>query len=503
VEQNDNRWLLGFGLLGCMVVMCALAIGGSMLLYRASSLAGAGASRTTVADAVEAMTEPFTGQSAQAPAGALAPRAATPPPALEVLPLAGVVGSGAADLTRLYQQVNPGVVSLGVIQETEINGQTFRQLGGGSGFVFDDRHIVTNNHVAGSVESVEVIFHDGQHRQGTVVGADAYSDLAVIRVDDLPAGVRALPLVGNFDSLKVGQPVIAIGSPFGRANSMTYGIISALGRTIPAGLEAGFSIPQTIQTDAAINPGNSGGPLVNLDGEVVGVNFAIESETRQNSGVGFTIPVSILKRVVPALIEEGAYKYAYLGLEGSTISPQLAEALELPDNTLGVYVSSVVPGGPSEQGGVQGGSRTVTTSSGAEVQQGGDIVTAIDDMPVVRFEDLVSYLVTKATPGQTVTLTVDRNGEEVKVEVTLGERPSQSVATTESGPDGAISARAAIAIAEDTVRNELTGEITEKVATPQERDGQSVWVVELNTATQTATVVINAESGDVIEVAIE
>jgi 2-alkenal reductase len=460
-----------------------------------------------------ALSAPLAWQTLSASANPAAVAAAAP-----ALQIDSTLDEDSDALAALYDAVAPSVVNIQVesvataadlpqIPGFELpQGDMPLQQGEGSGFIYDNEgHIVTNNHVVEGAQKVIVNFNNGMWARAEVVATDPQADLAVIKVTP-PEGMEWTPLaLAEDNSIKVGHMVIAIGNPFGLQGTMTTGIVSALGRGFPVGAFGNnrYTLPDVIQTDAAINPGNSGGPLVNLDGEVVGVNFAIESETRQNSGVGFTIPVSILKRVVPALIEEGAYKYAYLGLEGSTISPQLAEALELPDNTLGVYVSSVVPGGPSEQGGVQGGSRTVTTSSGAEVQQGGDIVTAIDDMPVVRFEDLVSYLVTKATPGQTVTLTVDRNGEEVKVEVTLGERPSQSVATTESGPDGAISARAAIAIAEDTVRNELTGEITEKVATPQERDGQSVWVVELNTATQTATVVINAESGDVIEVAIE
>jgi S1-C subfamily serine protease len=436
VEQKDNRWLLGFGLLGCMVVMCTLAIGGSMLFYRASGLAGSSANRSSVADAARAVTEPLVAQMTQAaaPSGALAPRAATPPPELEALPLDGNVSTGGADLTRLYQQVNPGVVSLGVVQEEEINGRTFRQLGGGSGFVYDDRHIVTNNHVAADSESIEVIFHDGQHRQGTVVGADAYSDLAVVRVDDLPAGVRSLPLVGNFDSLQVGQPVIAIGSPFGRANSMTYGIISALGRTIPTGLEAGFSIPQTIQTDAAINPGNSGGPLLDLSGQVIGINAQISTASADpgngspaNSGVGFAIPASIVARVAPVLIEKGAYQWPYLGVGGlpqEVLTVEVAEANGLPD-ARGAYIFTVRPDGPSV-GVLRGVQNQAAGDSGSEedlVPLGGDVVVAINGTPIYSFDDLLTYIAIETTPGQTVQLTVIREGQTISVPVTLKQRP--------------------------------------------------------------------------------
>ncbi len=402
----------------------------------------------------------------------------------------------ASPISRIADAVLPTVVSL------EVQGP--RRGATGSGFVVrSDGYIVTNSHViSGAVDggAIRVTFADGAQVPARIVGRSPTYDVAVVRVDrdNLPA-VR----LGDSAQLRVGDPLVVVGSPLGLSGTVTTGIVSALGRPVTTADGGEASYISAIQTDAAINPGNSGGPLVNLNGEVVGVNFAIESQTRQNSGVGFTIPVSIVKRVVPALIEDGAYKYAYLGLEGSTISAQLAEALELPDNTLGVYVSSVVPGGPSETGGVQGGNRTATTANGVEVRQGGDIVTAIDDMPVVRFEDLVSYLVTKAEPGKTVTLTIQRGGEEIKVDVTLGERPTQSVAATERGENGRINARAAIAIAEDAVRNDLTGEITEKVATPDERDGQDVWVVELSTATQTATVVVDSQSGDVLDVTIE
>jgi S1-C subfamily serine protease len=287
---------------------------------------------------------------------------------------------------------------------------------------------------------------------------------------------------------------------------MTTGIVSALGRSFPVGEfgQSRYSLPDVIQTDAAINPGNSGGPLINLNGELVGVNFAIESATRSNSGVGFAIPVSIVKRVVPELIADGKYDYAYLGLQGNTITPELAAALDLEDNKLGVYVSSVVPGGPAEQGGVLGGSETITTELGGELQKGGDIVTAIDDQAVRRFEDLVSYLVTRAAPGQTVTLTVLRDGAEQQLTVELGARPSQPVVTEAEGQPGQINARAAIAIAEDAAKEAgLTGEVTEKMATPDNQDGVDVWVVELTTADQSATVTVNADSGEVVSVDVQ
>ncbi|MBK8049911.1 MAG: PDZ domain-containing protein [Anaerolineales bacterium] len=205
------------------------------------------------------------------------------------------------------------------------------------------------------------------------------------------------------------------------------------------------------------------------------------------------------------MIKDGKFDYAYLGLQGNTITADLANAIDLKDNQLGVYVSSVIPGGPAEEAGVQGGDETVTVNGGLEFQKGGDIITAIDDQPVRRFEDLISYLITKAAPGQTVALKVIRDGGEQSIEVELGARPTQTVVTVPADSEsGKLNARAAIAIAEDAAKEQgLKGDITEKVATPEERDGKSVWVVELTTADQAATVVVDGDSGDVLDVSIK
>jgi 2-alkenal reductase len=425
-----------------------------------------------------------------------------------------------AALASLYEQISPSVVNIAVqstvtaVEMPEIPGFELpegfeedapQQYGEGSGFIFDNEgHIVTNNHVVEGATRVTVNFANGFWAEAEVVATDPQADLAVIKVTP-PEGMPWIPLaLAEDNGIKVGYTVVAMGNPFGLENTMTTGIVSALGRSFPVGAfgENRYSLPDVIQTDAAINPGNSGGPLINLAGEVIGVNFAIESTAGSNSGVGFAIPASIVKRVVPELIADGQYDYAYLGLQGSTITAELAEALELPDNELGVYVASVVPGGPAAAAGLRGGEETATVN-GAEVQIGGDIVTAIDDQPVRRFEDLVSYLVTRATPGQVVTLTVVRDGAEQTFEVTLGARPTQPVAAEESqeGEEGQINARAAIAIAEDAAAEAgLAGEITEKVATPDEQDGVNVWVVELSTDGQQATVVINADNGEVVSV---
>jgi 2-alkenal reductase len=430
------------------------------------------------------------------------------------------LGQDQAALAAMYEQFSPSVVNISVeavrdsAQLPDIPGFQLPegipnqpQRGEGSGWIYDnDGHIVTNNHVVDGATKVIVNFYNGFWAEAEVVATDPQADLAVVKVTP-PEGVEWRPItLAEDNSVKVGHAVLAIGNPFGLENTMTTGIVSALGRSFPVG-EFGqnrYSLPDVIQTDAAINPGNSGGPLLNLNGELVGVNFAIESAAGTNSGVGFAIPASIVKRVVPELIKDGKFDYAYLGLQGNTISPELADALGLDTNKLGVYVSSVVPGGPAEKGGVKGGNETVTVEGGAELQKGGDIVTAINDQPVRRFEDLVSYLVTRAAPGQTVTLTVVRDGAEQELGVELGERPAQPVVSQEEGNPGQINARAAIAIAEDAAKEAgLTGEITEKVATPDQADGKDVWVVELSTADQTATVTVDADSGEVINVDVQ
>lgn len=320
-------------------------------------------------------------------------------------------------LIGVYERVNPSVVFI-VVEAAGI------ELNSGSGFVYDEQgHIITNNHVVENGDAYEVVFSDGSRRRAELVGADPDSDLAVIRVDGLPDGAPPVSL-GDSAALRVGQVVLAIGNPFGEQGSLSMGIISGLGRRIRSLRDTqggAFSLPEVIQTDAPINPGNSGGPLLNLQGEVIGVNSAIRSDTGFNSGVGFAIPVKAVARVVPALIAGGSYTYPYIGISTlpGEIDLDLQEALALPQAS-GVYVTDVTAGGPAEVAGI------VAAPAGQGpigVGPGGDLIVAIDDREVQDFHDLISYLVFETEVGQTVQLAVLREGGRVVVPVTLGERP--------------------------------------------------------------------------------
>jgi S1-C subfamily serine protease len=330
-------------------------------------------------------------------------------------------------LENLYLRVNPAVVNITVSSEA---GGEITDLGSGSGFVLDKKgHIVTNNHVVAEATEVEVTFSDGRVAMAKVVGADPYGDLAVIQVQVPDDWLMPVEL-GDSDAVKVGQRVVAIGNPFGLQGSMTLGIVSALGRTLPADQQnvqdtGLFQNPQIIQTDAAINPGNSGGPLLDIRGRVVGVNAAIRTDSgvRANSGVGFAIPVNTVKRIVPQLIEKGSASYAYLGVTADNrfSIAELAVALKLPVDR-GVLISSVTPNGPADQAGLRGGAKTARVR-GVQVTTGGDIITAIDGTPLRDFDDMITYLANRTNVGQTVTLTIIRDGKEMTVQVKLGERP--------------------------------------------------------------------------------
>jgi 2-alkenal reductase len=326
----------------------------------------------------------------------------------------------------IYGQVSPGVVT---IQTSQLDGTP---VGLGSGWVYSaDGYIVTNQHVVEGADKVEVDFPSGDKAFGNVVGTDLDSDLAVIKVD-VPAAVLHPLTLGDSDQLKVGQIVVAIGNPFGLNGTMTTGIVSALGRALqsnrqaPGGSGSYFSAGDIIQTDAALNPGNSGGPLLNLNGEVVGVNRAIRTTSTTtsgdltNSGIGFAISINIVKRVVPYLIQDGKYDYPYLGITSIDDLPlQYLQELALTQYT-GAYVTSVTPGSPANQAGVRAGTQA-TSIQGLEA--GGDLIIAIDGHTVLHFDDLLKYLFNNKSPGETVVLTVLRGDQQEDLTLTLGRRP--------------------------------------------------------------------------------
>lgn len=328
-------------------------------------------------------------------------------------------------LADIYNRISPSVVSINVVsriaaEDTGFNEDGFAE-GTGTGFVIDTNgHIVTNNHVVDGAVVVEVNFFDGTIVRGEVVGIDPDSDLAVLRVD-LPAEQLRPVTLANSDELFIGQTTVAIGSPFNQPWTMTTGIISALDRTI-RGLSV-YSIGEVIQTDAAINPGNSGGPLLNLQGEVIGVNSQISSATRSNSGIGYAIPSNLVNRVAQALIQKGNVDYSYLGIGGGDITLLQMEALGLPNNARGVVVQQVEQGSPADNGGLRNPGN-IQQIDDIPVYSQVDIITAIDGVPMTGMSSLISYLASNTQPGQTVTMTVIRNGsEQLDLAITLTGRP--------------------------------------------------------------------------------
>jgi len=326
-----------------------------------------------------------------------------------------------AILVDLYRRINPAVVN---VLTYIMQGNIIVSSGQGSGFLYDSNgHIVTNSHVVHGADQVEVVFEDGLSVRGKVIGEDLNSDLAVIEVQNVSADAQPIPL-GRMEDVAVGQTVVALGNPFGLGGTLTKGIVSALGRTIPA--LTTFSIPQAIQTDAPINPGNSGGPLLNLNGEVIGVNAQIETNgnSRSNSGVGFAIPVSIISRVVPELITNGKYEWSWLGVIGGNLDSTTREAMDLSVER-GAYISEVVNGGPAQLAGLRGSTRQINYDNRI-IEIGGDVIVAIDDVKVETFEDILIYTALNTKPGQQVDLTIMRNGKTQNLTLTLQPRPPGS-----------------------------------------------------------------------------
>ena len=413
-------------------------------------------------------------------AAAALPAAATALPVLQVQSPKVVTSGGSTPLSAyesalesIYAQVDPSVVSIQVTQtqaSTGVNpGRGFRlpSIPGlpnpfgnqnnnnnnnnnnqanapvsqalGSGFVWNtDGYIVTNNHVVNGADTIEVRFADGTVVPAKLVGTDPDSDLAVIKVDN--PGFTLTPItMSDGSAVKVGQVAVAIGNPFGLENTMTAGIVSALGRTLPSTQTnnndgSTYTIPDIIQTDASINPGNSGGPLVDDTGALIGVNSAIDTSSGSNSGVGFAIPSTIVNRVVPELIKNGKYQHAYLGVSIVSMQPDLAKAMNLSSTQRGALVESVQTGSPAEKAGLKGSSQQVTIN-GLNAQVGGDIITAVDGTAVKTSDDVIAYLESHVSVGQKVTLNILRGGKDQSIDVTVEARPANTASTnTQTAP---------------------------------------------------------------------
>lgn len=334
-------------------------------------------------------------------------------------------------LQNIYARVTPSVVNIDVTVSS--SQSSIVDQSSGSGFIYDDAgHIITNAHVVNGATDILITFHDGYVASATLVGLDAYSDIAVVKLEDVDRS-RLYPVVfGNSETLRVGERAIAIGNPFGLASSMTAGIVSGLGRQLPSAELLGnslvsFNNPSIIQVDTDINPGNSGGPLLNSRGQVIGVNTAIRTESGVFSGVGFAVPAQTVLRVVPELIERGKVDYSWLGIStvpaGNGLSVAgMATQLELPV-TSGVLIEGVTPNSPAAKAGLRGGDHPVAVR-GREVCAGGDIIVAVNDYYVDDMDDLVAYLVTNTRPGDTVTMLIIRGGETFDLPLKLESRPS-------------------------------------------------------------------------------
>ncbi|MBI9049014.1 MAG: PDZ domain-containing protein [Anaerolineaceae bacterium] len=351
---------------------------------------------------------------------------------------------------EIFDRISPSVVHIQVTSEVQITDlqipgfpfstpdseqdQPQFQQSSGSGFVWNsDGMIITNNHVVQGADNIIVEFSDGLRTEAKIIGADPASDLAVIQVKVDKNYLKSVTLTDS-TQVKTGDIAIAIGNPYGLQNTMTVGVVSALGRSLPLTSQringAAYSIPDVIQTDAPINPGNSGGVLVNLGGQVIGVTSAIESTSGANAGIGFVIPSIIVSKVVPSLIANGSYDHAWIGISGTTIRTEVADAMDLPDTQRGALVNEVIQGSPADLAGLRGSDKTETINH-SDINIGGDIIIAIDDTPVNDFEDLVAYLARYTDVGQTVTLTIIRDGKEKQIDLTLASRDQHLVLTGE------------------------------------------------------------------------
>ena len=380
------------------------------------------------------------------------------------------INEAKASFVDLYEEINPSVVYVYVAQAADSVGtnyemyeydfgdifgpqweEFFRQFneqddepqaqpqqkeqepqltyGSGTGFVWDEEgHVVTNNHVVENAVEITITYSDGIQRNAKVIGTDPDSDLAVLEVENPKEGLTPVTM-GDSSALKPGELAAAIGNPLGQTGTMTQGIISALGRSYAVGENDGngnYTIPDVIQTDAAINHGNSGGVLINADGEVIGVVMAFSSYTHSSAGIGYAIPSNLVKRVVPALIENGEYQHPWIGFSGVALTPEINEQLELDHDQRGAYIQTIQPNSPAAEAGILGGTEDLEISRGAYIRAGGDIITKINDRDVKAMDDIIAYLSSNTSIGDTITLHLIREGKEMDVDVTLAARPNQA-----------------------------------------------------------------------------
>ncbi|HYV51838.1 MAG TPA: trypsin-like peptidase domain-containing protein [Candidatus Eisenbacteria bacterium] len=331
------------------------------------------------------------------------------------------------NLTSIFKKVENSVVRISaktpnpnlqiIINGIPLSNKSTRL---GSGFVYDKQgHIITNTHVIDGASTADVTFVDGNTYRAKMIGKDTSGDIAVLQITDdfSPENLVPLPIV-NSSSLQVGQQVIAIGNPFGLSDTMTTGIISQTGRLLP-NPDTRFSTPGTIQTDAAINPGNSGGPLLNMLGQIIGINTAINSATGEFSGIGFAVPSNMIIKEVPTIIKTGSYNHPWLGIAGSTITPDMAQSASLPRNFKGVAVASIEGRSPAERAGVHG----LNQNNSSNTQKVGDIITGIDGRHLRSIDDLISYIDSHKSIGDKVVLTVNRHGQIMNLNLVLQARP--------------------------------------------------------------------------------
>ena len=375
------------------------------------------------------------------------------------------INEAKASFVDLYEEINPSVVYIYVAKAAENSGTSyqmddfdfeeffgpdfFRQFfeneqmpknepqeqepqltyGSGTGFVWDEEgHIVTNNHVIEDAVEVTITYSDGIQRDAKVIGADPDSDLAVLEIENPKEGLTPVTM-GDSSTLKPGELAAAIGNPLGQTGTMTQGIISALGRSFAVGDNDGtgnYTIPDVIQTDASINPGNSGGVLINADGEVIGVVMAFSSYSYSSAGIGYAIPSNLVKRVIPALIEDGEYQHPWIGFSGVALTPAINEQLELDHDQRGAYIQTIQPNSPAEKAGIVGGTEDLEIAKGSYIKVGGDIITKINDRDVKGMDDIIAYLSSNTSIGDTITLHLIREGEEMDVDLTLAARPNQA-----------------------------------------------------------------------------